>query len=425
MAVVLLLVFFALGLPVAFALAGAGLVGIWLVTGDLKITMSMLGTTPLSVLSSYTLSTVPMFILMAYFSASSGLAQDIYDAASDLLSSLRGGLGIATVFACGIFGAMSGASVAAASVMSTIAMPHMRRFGYSETLAAGAIGVGSTLDILIPPSVAMVIYGVLTGQSIGKLLIAGIVPGVVLGILLALTIYVWVTLFPASAPKTQRVSWSARWRSLTRTWPSLSLIIIVIGLLYTGVATPTEIGAIGALIAALIGIVMGRLRWTGILDAIKKTISATAMIFMIIIGGSLFGYFITLSQVPQHMITAIGEMNLDRWLIIIGVSVAYFVVSMFMDEIALTIITVQVTYPLVVALGFDPIWFGVLMMMLISMGMVFPPVGVAAFIVSASAKVNLITVYKGTSIMTIAIILTTVLMMFFPEIALWLPGRMH
>ena len=425
MAVVLLLVFFALGLPVAFALAGAGLVGIWLVTGDLKITMSMLGTTPLSVLSSYTLSTVPMFILMAYFSASSGLARDIYDAASDLLSSLRGGLGIATVFACGIFGAMSGASVAAASVMSTIAMPHMRRFGYSETLAAGAIGVGSTLDILIPPSVAMVIYGVLTGQSIGKLLIAGIVPGVVLGILLALTIYVWVTLFPASAPKTQRVSWSVRWRSLSRTWPSLSMIIIVIGLLYTGVATPTEIGAIGALIAALIGIVMGRLGWTGILDAIKKTISATAMIFMIIIGGSLFGYFITLSQVPQHMITAIGEMNLDRWLIIIGISVSYFVVSMFMDEIALTIITVQVTYPLVVALGFDPIWFGVLMMMLISMGMVFPPVGVAAFIVSASAKVNLITVYKGTSIMTIAIILTTVLMMFFPEIALWLPGRMH
>ena len=202
-----------LGIPIAFSLAGAGTLGIWLVKGDWNVVMEFLRTVPLNAVANYDLTTIPMFLLMAYFSSSSGLARDLYTAASNWLSQLRGGLAIATVFACGIFGAMSGASVAAAAVMSSIAMPNMRRYGYSETLAAGSVGVGATLDILIPPSVPMVIYGIATQTSIGQLLVAGVVPGIVLGILLSLCIMVWVTISPSHAPKTERVPWQERFRA--------------------------------------------------------------------------------------------------------------------------------------------------------------------------------------------------------------------
>ena len=413
-----------LGVPIAFALAGAGILGIWLVTGNLTTVISILGTTSFSTAATYIFTTIPMFILMAFFSSGAGLADDLYTASSNWLSHIRGGLAIATVFACGIFGAMSGASVAAASVMSKVAMPSMRRYGYSEELAAGSIAVGATLDILIPPSVAMVIYGIATETSIGKLLIAGVIPGVVLGIFLALSIVVWVTISPSHAPKTHRVSWAERWKSSYRIWPSLLLILMVLGLLYTGIATPTEVGAIGACLSALIGICMGRLTWKGAIEALEGTVRITAMIFMIIIGASIFGYFMTLSQVPQHMAKAIAEMNLNRWVVVTGIIVGYFIISMFMDEIPLLLITLPLTFPLVTSLGFDPIWYGVVSIMMVCMGLVFPPVGMVAFVVSATANVDLVKVYKGTSILIIAIFITTLLVMVFPQLALWLPSHM-
>ena len=420
-----MIVAFLLGVPIAFALAGAGALGIWLVTGDWHIVMGVLGMAPFDSVANYVLTTIPMFILMAQLSSSSGLANDLYNVASDWLSSLRGGLAIATVFACAIFGAMSGASVAAASVMSKIAMPNMRRFGYSEVLAAGSIGVGSTLDILIPPSVAMVVYGILTETSIGKLLIAGVVPGIVLAIILALTISVWVTINPSLAPKIRATSWRNRLKNLYRILPSLLLILMVLVLLYTGIATPTEVGALGAFMAAVIGLALGRLTWSGLVEALKETVQGTVMIFMILIGATIFSQFMTMSQVPQKIIAIITEMNLNRWIVMIFIIVAYFVISMFMDEIPLMVITLQLTFPLIVSLEFDPIWYGVLTCLLIAMGLVFPPVGMIAFIVSATADVDLVKVYKGTSVLIIAIFLTTILIMIFPQIVLWLPLKMH
>src|SRR3990170_44652 len=229
---VALVVALLVGIPIAFSLGAAGIIGIYLVTGEWSRVMGILGMTPFSAVADYAFTTIPMFILMAYFSSSSGLARDLYTAAANWLAHIRGGLAMATVFACGIFGAMSGASVAAASVMSNIAMPEMRRHGYSDELAAGAIGIGATLDILIPPSIAMVIYGIATQTSIGKLLIAGVVPGIIAGILLAATVYLWVLLSPKHAPTTYRVSAAERWASLARIWPSLLLIALVLVLLY-------------------------------------------------------------------------------------------------------------------------------------------------------------------------------------------------
>src|SRR6187401_160326 len=220
---VVLILALVLGVPIAVALAGAGMLGIYVVTGDFGKVMGIVSLAPFSTVADYALTTIPMFILMAFFSGSSGLARDLYTAASNWCSHIKGGLAIATVFACGIFGAMSGASTAAASVMSRIAMPEMRRHGYSEELAAGSIGVGATLDLLIPPSIAMVIYGIATQTSIGKLLIAGVIPGILVGVLLAVMIFVWVTLSPHHAPATYKVSRQERYASMVRVWPSLLL----------------------------------------------------------------------------------------------------------------------------------------------------------------------------------------------------------
>ena len=414
-----------LGVPIAISLAGAGILGIYLVTGSWNIVLSNLALMPFGTVAQYTLSTIPMFVLMAYFSASGGLARDLYNAGASWLSHIRGGLGIATVFTCGIFGAMSGASVAAASVMAAIAYPEMRRHGYSEALAAGTVGIGSTLDVLIPPSVGMVIYGIATQTSIGKLLIAGVVPGIIAGIFLALAIYLWVVFRPQDAPMTQRVPWRQRVDSVRRIWPSLLLILIVLALLYTGIATPTEVGAIGSFMAMIIGLALRRLSWVGIVEAIKLTLQTSAMIFIIIIGANIFGNYMALSQIPQQVVRIVADMNLSRWLVIVGIVVVYFVISMFMDEIPLLLLTLQLTFPVITALGFDPVWFGVLSMMMMIMGMVFPPVGIIAFVVSATAKVELVKVYTGTSILMIAIVITTILMMIFPAIALWLPSTMQ
>jgi tripartite ATP-independent transporter DctM subunit len=413
------------GVPIAVALAGSGMFGIYLVTGDFNKVLGIVALAPFSSVADYALTTIPMFILMAYFSASSGLARDLYTAAANWLSHIKGGLAMATVFACGIFGAMSGASVAAASVMSKIAMPEMRRHGYSDELAAGAIGVGATLDILIPPSIAMVIYGIATQTSIGKLLVAGVVPGIIVGILLMVMVYLWVLISPSHAPTTYRVTYNERWASVRRIWPSLLLILLVLVLLYTGIATPTEVGAVGAFLAALIGAVLGRLSWDDAVHAVKETVRTSAMIFLILIGATIFGYYMALSRIPTEVVTVVTEMQLNRWVVIIGIVVAYFIISMFMDEIPLLLLTLQLTFPLITSLGFDPIWFGVLSMMMVAMGLVFPPVGLIAFIVSATAGVDLMKVYKGTSILMIAIVLTTALIMVFPQIVLWLPATMR
>ena len=414
-----------LGTPIAVALAVSGMLGIYLVTGDFDRVLGILSLAPYSTVADYALTTIPMFILMAYFLRVERAGARPLRRGRAWLSHIKGGLAIATVFACGIFGAMSGASTAAASVMSKIAMPEMRRHGYSEELGAGAIGVGATLDILIPPSIAMVIYGIATQTSIGKLLIAGVVPGVIVGVFLCVMIYVWVRFAPRHAPETFRTPSAERWASLGRVWPSLLLIVLVLVLLYSGVATPTEVGALGALLAAVIGAAFGRLDMPGAFDALKSTIRTSAMIFLILIGATVFGYYMTLSRIPQTVVALVTEMNLNRWVVIIGIVVAYFIISMFMDEIPLLLLTLQLTFPLITSLGFDPIWFGVVSMLMVAMGLVFPPVGLLAFIVSATAGVELMKVYKGTSILMLSIVLTTVLVMVFPQIALWLPATMR
>src|SRR5262245_15254584 len=402
-------------------MAGAGMLGVYLLTGDWLTAAGLLA---YRTAADFVLLTIPMFILMAYFTASGGIARDLYTAAANFTGHWRGGLAIASVFACGVFGAVSVEIVARAAVITPIAMPQMRRYGYSDVLAAGALGVGATLDALIPPSVGMVLYAVVTETSVGKLLIAGIVPGIVLAVLLALTIWLWVTFNPSLAPLIPRVGWAERWRSLLAVWPSTVLILVVLYIMYSGIATPTEAGSFGAVASAAIGFATGRLSVRAAVSAIKSTVRATAMIFLIIIGAKIFGHFLALTDMARTAVDAVQTMDLNRWVVVIGIAVGYFVISMFMDEGPLMLISLPVTFPLVVSLGFDPVWFGVYSILLACMGLVFPPVGLVSFVVSSTGHVELEKVFRGTSILLIALIATTVLIMIFPQLALYLPARM-
>ncbi len=421
---VVMIVLLLVGFPIAYSLLASGVVGLLIVTHDPNTTLNLVGMVAYDSVANYTLTTVPMFILMAFLASSGGLAEELFKAASDWLGHLPAGLAIGTCVAVGIFGAMSGVSMAAATVMAQVALPQMRRAGYSDTLSAGVVGVGATTDTLIPPSVGMVIYGIATETSIGKLLLAGVVPGIIVLLFLSLLILAWVFIRPQDARRCARIAWPERWRSLWHVWPSLFLILMIMGLLYAGICTPTEVGALGAFLAGVLGIFFGKLRWDGIVEAVKMTIKSTAMIFMIIIGAFTFGYFMTLSKVPQAVMAFAGSLEVNRWFIILGIVVGYFVISMFMDELPLMLITLQLTFPLVISLKFDPIWFGIMNMLMVMMGLVFPPVGMIAFVVSAVSKIPLHRVFVGTSVLMIAIVATTILICLWPEIVLWLPSTM-
>jgi C4-dicarboxylate transporter DctM subunit len=417
---------FVIGIPIAFSLGTAGFIGLLLITKDVGVATSIVGLVSFDAVSSYILSAVPMFILMAYLTSSGGLAGDMFKAAHNWTSRIRGGVAVGTVFACGTFGAMSGASLAAASVMSEIAVPSMRKLGYSDTLIGGVISIGSTLDILIPPSIFFVIYGVITETSVSQLLLAGILPGIVLGLFLIICILIWVSVRPQDAPQRgEKIPLAEKWRSLYRVWPSILIIVAIMGLLYGGVATPTEVAGLGAALTALAGLLLGRLDLAGILNAFRGTIRTTVMIFMMLIGAYIFGYYVTQSGAPQKVLALVQTMQINKWLIMAAICVSYFVLSMFMDELPLILIYLQVTFPLITSLGFNPVWYGVVIAILEMMGLVFPPVGLIVFVVTKVGKLDLQKVYTGSSILIIAIVLTLITIMVFPEITLWIPSRMR
>lgn len=421
----LLVVFLLAGLPIALSLAGAGLVGLWALLGDWSFVVGLVGPVLYSTVADYTLTTIPMFILMAYLISGSGIAQGMFDAMAAWLSPLRGGLCYALIGTTSLFGAMCGSSVAAGAVMSEIAAKEMRRKGYADELIGGAVSVGATTNVLIPPSIGMVIYGLITDTSVGQLLVAGILPGIILAVVLAGVTAIWMAVNPALAPHGYSLPWRTKFSGLSRIWPCLLLIAAIMMLLYSGLATPTEVGAAGAFGAAIIGFAIGDLSLRKSLVALKLTLKSTAMIFAILIGAKIFGIFLTLTQIPQHFVDWVTFLDVNRWVIIVGIIACYFIISMLMDELPLMMITLPLTFPVVIALGFDPVWYGVLNMLMVAMGLVFPPVGMVAFVVADAARIDLVKVYKGCTVLISAIFITTILVMIFPQIALFLPNAMR
>ena len=418
-----MIILIAIGMPVAFAMGVSGAIGIFFM-GGFDSLLGILGTSPYRTAASYTLTTVPLFILMAEFIVKSEIVHDIFEAGYKWLGHLPGGVAIATVMADAGFGAMCGSSTAAAAAMSSVAIPQMQRLKYKNSLSGGVVAIAGTLAIMIPPSIVFIIYGSVTETSIGKLLIAGILPGILTAIAYAVAIYVWVKIDSSVSPPQQAFPWNERMHSLKYVWPMFVLFGVVVGTIYTGVATPTESAAFGATAALVMGLAMGRLDREKILAACLATIKSTVMIFVLIIGAMIFGYYMTMTQLAQDTVKLIAASSLDRWVIMGGLVVLYVFLGCILDQIAILLLTLPITFPLVMSLGFDPIWFGVVITALAEIGLITPPVGLNCFIVSQVSKIPLEDVFKGASILLISEMIVMAMLLYWPEISLWLPSMM-
>jgi tripartite ATP-independent transporter DctM subunit len=412
----------AIGTPVGFAMAVAGTLGLAMVSG-LDGMLGVLQTAAFSSVSSYELITIPMFLLMAEFVLLSGVADDLFRAMAAWIGRVPGGLGIATALAGAGFGAICGTSTASAATLSSTSLPAMLKQGYDPKLAAGVVAISGTLAMLIPPSVAMVLYGLLAGVNIGQLLMAGIIPLFVITFTIASTIWFLAWRDPASAPAAPAVSFREKVRMLKLVGPMLALFGLVTGIIYTGIATPTEASAIGAFGAMLLAAKAGKLT-AGFWTSVSKATRASCMIVMILLGASVFGYFFALTQVSQDLVVWVGTLHVSRWIILVILLLCYIVLGSFMDQLAILVLTVPIVVPLMIALDFNLVWFGVIKIVTAELGMVTPPIGLNCHIVARYSGRPVMEVFHGTLPHVVAHVIALGVLIAFPGIILWLPSHM-
>ena len=422
MAVLLILI--ALRVPIAIAMAAVGIVGGALINGWTSLAF-ILGSQPFATVFPYTLSVIPLFVMMGVFAAHAGLSRSLYQAIYSLIGHWRGGLALATLGACAIFGAICGSSLATAATMSRVAVPEMRRHGYDDRLSAGTLAAGGTLGILIPPSIIMVIFALLTEQSIGKMFLAGFLPGAVATICYMAAAYLVARFRPGAGPAGERATWRQRAATIKGVGPVLILFIVVMGGMYTGVFSPTEGAAVGSFGAFLLTLLMRRLTWRVFIDSLKETASTTAMIFMIFIGTSILQYFIETSTLPRILNDAIVASGLSRYMVLIVILAIYVILGCFLDSLSMLLITLPLFFPLVKSMGFDPIWFGILVVCVVEIGLITPPVGMNLFVIAAVVPgMPLKTVISGVTPFIFADLVRLAVLVAFPAISLWLPSLM-
>jgi tripartite ATP-independent transporter DctM subunit len=422
--IALLFLLFACGMPIGFVMALVGWLGyVYLVSFDAGL--HILGLTFFAGGASYTLSVIPLFVLMGQFAAQSGMSREIYYAVQRWLGYRRGGLAMATIGACAGFAAISGSSVATAATMGTVSLPEMKKYKYGQSLATGTVAAGGTLGILIPPSATFVFYAILTEQSVGKLFIAGILPGILLALLFMLTIYIQVRIKPGIAPRGEQVVLKEKLIALKGVWSMLVLFLVVMGGIYTGIFTPTEaagIGAFGAFIFSLGKKAINRKNFAG---ALRMTAQTTAWIFIIVISAHIFGYFLAVTRIPSGLADFMVELAVSKYVILAAVVILYTILGMFLEGFAILVLTVPIIHPLMVSLGFDPIWFGVMIVIMMEMSLITPPVGVNVFVIKGVAKdVPMYTIFRGIWPFWIAMLVCLIVLTIFPEIALLLPDTM-
>ena len=418
------LLFFLLviGLPVALSLALSGAVGLYLVGGS-QLVVGILGTTPLASIQSYEFLAIPMFILMANFIICSGVSDDMFNVAKTWMGRVPGGLAHATALTGAAFGAISGSSTAAAATLSATSIPGMLQHGYSPKLATGVAAISGTLAMLIPPSVAMVIYGLLSNMNVGVLLIAGVVPGLVITLTIMATVAVLVWINPAHAPPGRSYTWREKIVVMRHAWTFILLFLLVTGAIYTGIATPTEASAFGAMGAFFLCLVRG-VPLSKLVHALVITAQASCMIAFIILGALIFGYFLTMTQLTQQLASFLINSGLPPWSILIMVIFLYLVLGCFMDLVAMLILTVPVVHPLMVQLGYDPVWFAVITIVMGEVGMVTPPLGMNVFVISKYTRIPVDIVFEGSIPHVIAHLIAVAVLVMFPSLVLWLPYSM-
>lgn len=422
--VIALLILLLIGIPIGPLMCIIGFLGMAYLNGR-TAGLNMMGSTAYFTSKSYSLSVIPLFVMMGAFCLTSGLGQELYNTANKFVGHFKGGLAMATVVACAGFAAVCGSSVATTATMGMVALPEMRKYKYSMSLATGVIAAGGGLGVLIPPSTILVLYAILTEQSIGKMFMAGFLPGITEALIYMITIYIICRFKPAMGPSAPKASMRERIVSLKGTWGVVLLFIIVIGGIYSGVFTPTEAGAIGAFGALCFVIFRRKFTLTGLSATLNETLKNTAMVFVIMIGATILGYFLAVTQVPASMAEFISELEVNRYIILFIILVFYLVLGAVMSAMAMVVLTVPIIFPIIVALGFDPIWFGIIVVRMVEIGQITPPVGINVYVMKGvSPETPLWTIFKGIFPFLIADFCHITLLILVPGIATFLPSLM-
>jgi tripartite ATP-independent transporter DctM subunit len=413
-----------LRVPVGMAMGLVGVTGFAYLNGS-GPALKIVGHTSMRTVTDWNFAVIPMFLLMGSFATTSGMSRELFRAANAFLGHLRGGLGIATIAACGGFAAICGSSVATAATFSRVAYPEMRRYGYPQSFATGVIAAGGTLGIMIPPSTVFAVYGLITEQDVGKLFVAGILPGILAVFMYMITITAIGIARPNFLPAGQSAPWSEKLSALRDVWATLLLFAFVIGGIYGGLFTATEAAGMGAAGAFIIGVARRRLSWADIRRSLLESTRTTAAVFTILIGALLFGYFLTITQTPQKVTEFLTGLGIGRYGILALIMLMYLVLGCLMDALAMIILTVPIIFPVIKALGFDPIWFGVIIVMTVELGLIHPPVGMNIFVIKSVVEdVKISTIFYGVLPFIITDLLRLVILIAFPVIALWLPSHM-
>ena len=422
----LLFLFFSLGLEIAFSLGLVGLLGLLWLKGW-TVGLGVVGSVAWSNASSFSFVAVPLFVFMSAILLHAGIGQSLYAAVARWVGFLPGGLAVASVFACAIFAAVSGSSVATAATIGMIAIPEMERRGYHKPLIYGSLAAGGTLGILIPPSVPMIIFGVMTETSVGQLYMAGILPGILLALLFAGYIVGYAMVYPGRAPRGEEGSVPLRekLRSLVEVAPIALLIVVVLGSMYFGIVTPTEAAALGVSMSLLLAVTIGRLSWPGLVRAFHETVRTTSMIMLIIIFASVFSHVIALLGTPRALLGLVTGLNLAPWIVFAMIFGVLILIAYALEELSVMIIMLPILFPLVTGLGFDPVWFGIVMIVWLEMGFITPPVGINLFVIQGVARgSSMRDIAVGSTPFVLILILLVVILFLVPDLALWLPRQM-
>lgn len=419
---ILLAVMIILQMPVGFSMAVVGFFGIWYVT-SLSSALSTIGTETWAIFSSYSLTVIPLFILMGTICFHSGVNRNLYQTAYQWFGRTRGGIAMATVMACAGFAAICGSNNATAATMTTVALPEMKKYKYNKALSAGSIACGSTLGVVIPPSVVLIVYGIQTGQSIGKLFWGSTLPGILMTVLFCLTVYLLCVKYPEWGPGGEKVTILEKIKSIPGAAEMIILFGLVMGGLYTGAYTPTEAGAAGAFFALIIaGLIRRKLKWKGFVSAIVDALKVTCMVIVIVWGAVIFGRFLTISRLPFLAVDFVSTLQIPPFMIMVCILIIYAIAGMVMDALGFLLISIPIFYPMAINLGYDPIWFGCILTVVTTLGAITPPVGICAYVVSGMAEdIPLSTVFKGVFWFIPAYVVTMALMIIFPNLVLFLP----
>lgn len=420
-AILLVFLFSGLSIGVAMALVGflgfAVLVGLWPALGLLK-------SVPYSTFADYNLSVIPLFILMGSFAFAAGISENLFNAVYKWIGHFRGGVAQATIVACACFAAISGSSLATAATLGAVALPEMKKYKYDDGLATGAIAAGGSVGILIPPSVILIIYGIITEQSIGKLFLAGFIPGIMETVFYLFTIWYLTFFKPHHGPKGPKTTFGEKIYSLGRTWEVVVLFLVVIGGIYMGWFTTTEAAGIGAFGTFFFAIIRRKMNWKVFRDSIVNTCQTSGMLFLIVLGAMIFGYFLSVSQVPSNLAATVANLPLNRYVILVIILLITLALGCVMDSMAIVLLTIPVFFPMVMDMGFNPIWFGILVVRVTEMGLITPPVGLNVFIIKGISGVPIGTIFRGVLPHLIADALQVAFLIIFPQISLFLPNMM-